>query len=265
MFTSFCLEINSMIFRRLILSALLVGFLSGAVFSLLQIAFVNPIIFAAETFEVAEPGATDADTHQHQHDHSHTHNAEAWAPEDGSERTFYTFLSNVLAGIGFSALILSLMSQLQGQGITRISHVKGIIWGAAGFTAFFVAPGIGLPPEIPGIEAAAIESRQLWWVAAVACVGLGLLVAFFAPIKLKLIGVVLMVVPYIAPIPHHEGAAFSHPDPAAVEQLTALHQEFILTSGAANLVFWLVLGVISAWALNRLVFKGAIQRETNFA
>jgi hypothetical protein len=27
------------------------------------------------------------------------------------------------------------------------------------------APAIGLPPELPGIEAAALQSRQLWWVA----------------------------------------------------------------------------------------------------
>ncbi len=270
-----------MVFRRIIYNALFVGLLAGLLLSAVQILTVNPIIFEAEAFEIVEPeerpavidevavlssvgedshdhGAHDHGAHDHgAHDHgAHEHSDEEWAPEDGSERTFYTVIANISAGIGFSAILLALMSQLQSVGVARLNIVKGVVWGVAGFLAFFVAPGIGLPPEIPGVNAAPVEHRQLWWVLAVACVGIGILVIAYAPLKLKAAGIIAIAIPYVVYIPHQSGPAFSHPDPAAVETLTALHQKFILASGASNLIFWLALGVISAWVLNRWVLKG---------
>ena len=234
-----------MVFRRIIFNAVVVGALAGLLLSVLQIISVNPIIFAAEAFEVVE------------HDHgSHDHSGEAWAPADGGERTLYTVLSNMLAGVGFASVILALMSQFQLQGLTRLNLAKGVLWGAAGFIAFFVAPGLGLPPEIPGIEASPVEHRQTWWVLAVFGVGAGLLVLAFAPAKFKALGALLIALPYVINAPHPEGPAFTHPDPAAVEALTALHEKFIMMSGVSNLVFWLVLGLVSAWVLNRRVLKG---------
>lgn len=254
-----------MIFRRLIISALLVGLLSGLILSLVQVMAVNPIIFAAESFEVSESEPATHVQHDNSDGHSHTHSEEAWSPNDGAERTLYTMISNVLAGIGFSALLLALMSQLQGQGLARVNLLKGCIWGVAGFLAFFVAPGIGLPPEIPGIEAAVIESRQLWWTITVTGVGVGLLLLFFAPMKLKILGAFSILAPYLMSIPHNDGPAFSHPDPEAVEKLTELHQQFILASGFTNLVFWLALGAISAWALNRFVSNTSRRHEESYA
>lgn len=264
-----------MVFRRIIYNALFVGLLAGLLLSAVQILTVNPIIFEAETFEIVEPedeavGITDAavlantetfhgsDVDGHgAHDHgTHEHSDEEWAPEDGSERTLYTVIANVSAGIGFSAILLALMSQLQSVGVAKLNVVKGVVWGVAGFVAFFVAPGIGLPPEIPGVNAAPVEHRQLWWVLAVACVGIGILVIAYAPLKIKAAGIIAIAIPYVVNIPHQSGPVFSHPDPAAVETLTALHQKFILASGASNLIFWLAIGVISAWVLNRWVLKG---------
>ncbi len=240
-----------MIFRRIIYTAIFVGCLAGLMLSAAQIIMVNPIIFAAETFELAE-SAADSGGHSHSgHDHG-----DAWSSEDGKERTSFTIFANIAAGIGFAAILLSLMSQLQIQGLTQLSLLKGALWGLAGYIAVFVAPAIGLPPEIPGIEAAALKERQLWWILAVIAVGAGLLVISFAPLKYKVIGIILAFIPYIVNIPHHEGPAFAHPDPEAVATLTALHQQFIIASAASNLVFWLVLGVIAAWGLNRWVLKG---------
>ena len=128
-----------------------------------------------------------------------------------------------------------------------MTPAKGVVWGAAGFCAFFVAPAIGLPPEIPGIEAAPIGDRQSWWLVAVAGVGCGLLVLFHAPIKFKLLGVVMIVIPYLFEVPHLSGPAFKHEDGAVVEALTHLHQQFIVGSAAANLGFWLVLGGLCTW------------------
>ena len=235
-----------MLFRRIILAALFVGLLSGLALSAAQITVVNPIIFAAEAFEVDV-------AHVHA---EHDHGEEQWAPADGAERTGYTIVANVSAGIGFAAIMLALMSQLQLQRVAQVSVAKGLVWGVGGFVAFFVAPGLGLPPEIPGIEAAPVENRQTWWLFAVVSVGGGLLVMSFAPLKFKALGALLALLPYLLNIPHHRGAAFSHPDPDAVAALTRLHQEFIVASGFSNLVFWIILGALSAWMLRVWVLRG---------
>lgn len=234
-----------MIFRRIIYTALFVGLLSGLVLSAAQMATVNPIIFAAESYE--SEGVVVG------HDHGSHDHGDSWAPEDGAERTAYTVFANVSAGIGFAAILLALMSQLQLSGVTQLSLSKGLLWGIAGFVAVFVAPAIGLPPEIPGIQAAAIEKRQLWWILAVVAVAAGLLILSFAPFKYKALGLISLVIPYVVSIPHHQGPTFAHPDPSVVEALTRLHEQFLLSSAISNLLFWLALGVIAAWALNRWV------------
>lgn len=235
-----------MIFRRTIFSALLVGLIAGLILSLAQIFAINPIIFDAESYEVVS-------AHSHEHGEGEGAEEEAWAPEDGSERTTFTIISNIGAGIGFAAILLALMSQLQSLGVARLNLAKGALWGIAGFTAFFIAPGIGLPPEIPGIEAEPVAYRQQWWLLAVAGVGLGLLVIAFAPLKFKLLGLVLVALPYVVEIPHHTGPAFTHPDPDVVAALTQLHQDFIITSGVSNFVFWVAMGIVSALLVTRWV------------
>ncbi|WP_020406279.1 CbtA family protein [Hahella ganghwensis] len=281
-----------MIFRRIILNALFVGLLAGLFLSAAQMVGVAPIIFAAEEYELPE-GAPVADSsqlaahsqeatgdsvhssqshqvstenhhgaesHSHENDHhssshGHSHGEDAWAPEDGAERTSYTLVSNIMASIGFAAVLLALMAQFQSLGITRINPVKGLYWGVAGFLAFFAAPGIGLPPEIPGIEAAPLSFRQEWWILTVIATGVGLAVLAFTPIKWKALGLVAIVVPFIIGAPHNDGPEFSHPDAGAVEALSGLHHDFIIASSLANLLFWVALGLLSAWVLNRRVLK----------
>jgi len=296
-----------MIFRNIILNALVAGLLAGALLSVLQLAGVSPIIFAAEAFEPSEDApiidvavaakvlaatespsrvsATGYDHASHSHGHpetvapelvatvvevmapalmssvesvaaadghsDHSHDAEAWEPAEGGERTFYTFVSNILAAIGFSAVLLALMVQTHMQGLTRITPLKGLAWGAAGFIALFVVPAIGLPPEIPGMEAAAIENRQGWWLLAVSAAVAGLACLAFAPTKFKTLGLVVMALPYLVGAPHPQGPAISHPDAQAVTELTQLHADFVVASAFTNLIFWLALGLLSAYLLSR--------------
>lgn len=241
-----------MIFRRIIYTALLVGLLAGLVLSAAQFAAVNPIIFAAESYEAESHGAEGVATDHNHGSHDH---GDAWAPENGIERSLYTIFANVAAGIGFAAILLALMGQLQLSGITQLSTCKGILWGIAGFIAVFIAPAIGISPELPGADAAAIERRQLWWILAVVLVAIGLLILSFAPLKYKAIGLISLVIPYIVTIPTHQGPAFTNPDPKAVEALSSLSQQFIINSAASNLLFWITLGVLASWGLNRWVLK----------
>jgi cobalt transporter subunit CbtA len=261
-----------MLFRRIILNAIFAGIAGGLLLSLVQVLTVNPIIFAAEAYEIAgtEVVASHAletvpeptpnhhgDEHSDSHSHSHSHSHDTWAPADGAERTAYTIFANIFVGIGFAAVLLSIMTQIQVQGIAQLTVAKGFLWGLGGFMAFFVAPSIGMPPEIPGMMAAPLEHRQLWWVLAVLGMGFGLLILAFAPFRWKLIGVAAIALPYVVSIPHFEGVAFSHPDPLVVDALIDLQQQFILFSGLSNLCLWLILGGSCAWLLNRYVLKDA--------
>ena len=147
-----------MIFSRIIYSAILIGIVTGVVLSCLQVINLNPIIVAAESFEVDAGGAGNAaDDHS---GHSHEHSHDDWAPADGLERTTYTFLANVLASTGFAAILLAMMAQFWLARERNISWSQGLLWGLAGYLAVFVAPAFGLPPEIPGAVAAPVEHRQ---------------------------------------------------------------------------------------------------------
>lgn len=245
-------------FRSLVFGACLIGLVLGLTTTALQSVGVTPILLAAEQYEVDEAPLSSAVDSGHSHDHSHgeagthQHDAEAWAPADGAERLFYTAVSNVCAGIGFSAILLVVMNQLRERGRLQLSPGRGLAVGVAAYLAVFVAPSLGLPPEIPGAAAAALESRQLWWLATVilACIGLALLM--LAKRWRRLLGLPLLLLPQ-AWVPTHQGPLFANPDPQAVAALTALHREFILASGLTNLVFWLLAGVLCAVVLKRSV------------
>ena len=87
-----------MTFRNILLSAILVGVVTGITYGLFQHFSISPIIYAAEAYEVAEettepvanPGtAQHHNTPAHSHGEHH-HNEDAWSPEDGIERiNFY--------------------------------------------------------------------------------------------------------------------------------------------------------------------------------
>jgi cobalt transporter subunit CbtA len=234
-----------MFFSRLIFSAVLIGIVTGSLMTAMQVFTVNPIIFAAESYEIVE--------HQNStHDQDGNDGGrKAWTPEDGTERTAYTLLANSSVGIGFSAILLALMNQFRPSKSRKFGWVQGGFWGLAGFSAIYLAPGIGLPPEIPGFEAAPIQNRQLWWVFTVTSVSIGLGILAFTVNRVKAIGLVFLAMPYVIDAPGAGGAVFSHPDPAAALALIQLQQQFIVTSGITNLVFWLISGIICTRVFNR--------------
>ena len=266
-------------FSKLIYSSVVVGILAGLVLSIGQMIWVNPIIFAAESYEVESPVASSAAVSSDHHaghgssnsavsehgsghaggDH-HAASDSEWAPEDGMERSGYTIAANISVGIGFAAVLLAVMSQLQSLQLTQVTTRQGLLWGLAGFVSVFVAPGIGLPPEIPGIEAATVESRQGWWLLAAGSFAIAFLLISFSRSYFKLLGLPLFALPYLVHIPHPSGPSFTHSDPAVVVSLTQLHQSFIVNSGLMACVFWLVLGLGCAYFLNRWVFSSEESR-----
>ena len=122
---------------------------------------------------------------------------------------------------------------------------EGLFWGLAGFATFTLAPCLGLPPELPGSEAAPLLQRQLWWLAAAGSTGIGLaLLAFTERAGWALLAAVLLVLPHIYGAPEPHGHAASAPP----EVLT---RQFVVAVTVISLLFWLSLGAASGYFYRR--------------
>ncbi|WKJ91962.1 CbtA family protein [Methylomonas montana] len=217
---------------RMLMSAGLSGIVAALLLSLVQFQWVTPLILAAETYEIA------AESTEHVHAaetaFGHEHAEDAWQPEEGWQRTLATISSNILMAIGFASMLVGAYQ------LRRPSRwTSGLSWGIAGFTVFFVMPSLGLPPELPGTVAADLLARQYWWLGTVCATSIGLGLLFLQGHKvLKIVGVLLLLSPHLI------GA----PQPAMAESLApeALQVRFIQASVLSNLLFWLVLGGLSA-------------------
>lgn len=211
--------------------ALLAGISAGLVGWGLHMLGTTPLILEAEVYETAaEPAAAElaTDGRDAQHD------AEAWAPGDGWERNAYSLGAQLVTGVGF-AFLLTAAIVLFGKGA---DWRRGLLWGLAGFACFTLAPAIGLPPELPGTEAAPLVERQLWWIGTVISTAGGL----FAAARLRSVYGYAVAVALIA-APHLIGA----PQPETPGGLApeALEHKFIAVAIATSLVFWLVLGALT--------------------
>jgi len=227
--------------RNLLLAAIAAGMLAGVVATAAQSVKVIPLILEAETYETAgEAAAAPA----HSHDAAtpaHSHDAEAWGPEDGIERLAYTLLANILAGVGFACVLGAAIMFSNRQ----VSLRTGAVWGAAGFLVFSLAPALGLPPELPGTEAADLTARQGWWILTVVATAAGLaLIAFPRQVWFKALGAALVVLPQVIGAPHPETHGGLAP--------ATLAAEFAVASLATAAVFWIVLGSTLGGFLERL-------------
>jgi len=136
--------------NRIVGAAGLAGLLSGLLLTGVQQLQIAPLIRDAERYEAAA-----AQTSSALHDHA-APDADAGTPQAGLRRTINTALANIVVAIGFALLLASAMSSRASSGFRA-----GIAWGAAGYAVFFVSPALGLPPRLPGADAAALPAREL--------------------------------------------------------------------------------------------------------
>ena len=210
-------------FRRLVAVSLLAGLLGGLLLSIMQHYQTLPLILDAEQFETPDP--------EHVHD---------WHPEDGLQRNLLTLLFNGLTGFGF-ALLLSAAMYWQGAS----GCLRGLGWGVAGYLVFFAAPALGLPPELPGTDSAALLSRQVWWLFTAAATAAGLSGLFLNKNRwLQMAGALVLAVPHLIGAPH--------PDIIHTTAPEDLQHRFALMSAISNAVFWLALGALSGWLLPKI-------------
>lgn len=212
-------------FRRLVFVAVAAGVIVGVLVTVAHHFGTAAIIQKAEVFERAAERAPAMPGM------AHDATAAAWQPADGLERTFYTGLADIVTAIAF-ALLLTAGYGLRGG---DVDWRTGLFWGLAGFATFALAPSLGLPPEVPGTEAAPLLSRQIWWVATALATGGALGLLF---LQRRAVGVVAAVVLLI--LPHLYGA----PQPAEYRSAApaALAHEFVTASIVTSLLFWLALG-----------------------
>jgi cobalt transporter subunit CbtA len=221
------------VFQRIFLTALIAGVVAGLFAAGVQRIKIIPLIDRAEVYEAGEAHGGDAGAGL----------AQAWQPQAGLERAAYTALADILAGIGF-ALLLTGAIALAGLRGYVINAQRGILWGAAGFTVFALAPALGLPPLPPGMEAAGLVQRQVWWIATAATTALGLgLIVFPRKLVYPMIGVGLLILPHLigAPEPPEIGGKVP----------SGIVAEFVVASLAAAGLFWLLLGALTGWLYHR--------------
>lgn len=227
-------------FRQVFFTALLTGVIAGLFFTAVQIVQIMPMIAQAEVFE-AEGGSGNHGTEAHSHDSGgHDNGVIPFMSAGGSKRLGMTVMTNILTGIGF-ALLLTAAFAIRGS----VDWRRGLLWGLGGFAAFSLAPSLGLPPELPGMQAADLSERQIWWVATVAATAAGLSLFVFSQRGLfKILAVVVIFLPHIvgAPRPVVEAASSVPAELAAA---------FVSASLIANLLFWLVIGGVSGYAFKR--------------
>jgi cobalt transporter subunit CbtA len=233
------------VFRNIVFIAALAGLVAGLAMTVMQYAGTVPLILKAETFETAESthdhaAAPNAAATSQLHDHG-----EGWAPENGFERSAYTALANIVTAIGF-ALLLVAASEIAG-GMT--GWRQGIFWGLAGFAVFTLAPGVGLPPELPAMPAAELDQRQVWWIATAVATGIGLaLLVFKQSLPFAILAVALIIVPHLVGAPKPD--SFETPVP------TVLAHDFVVMVFVISLVFWVVLGGTVGFLRSRVQHMG---------
>ncbi len=252
---------------KAVTTVLLAGFVAGILVTGAQMLKVTPLILQAEKFEVG----TEVLPHTHQqseitHEHelnvvalnvhvsmkdahaveavSVDHSDEGWLPEDGAERTFYTGISNIVTGIAFSLMLVAVYL-LRGKPVNMNS---GLLWGAAGFLIFSGSPALGLPPELPGMTAAALDARQTWWIGTVIATAIGIgLLSETKTILPKIAAVLLMASPHLIGAPHP--LLFESNVPAEISA------QFAIASLFTSAFFWMVLGASTGYFYQKLVPK----------
>ena len=222
---------------RVVLAVLLAGIAAGLVMGVIQHVRLTPLILEAEAFERAgNAHAHDAASPAAGHDHGDA----GWAPDDGWQRTLATTVTAAMTGAGFAA-ILAAVSLLTGLQITRRN---GILWGLCGFLAVTLAPAAGLPPELPGMAAADLFARQVWWVGTIAATAAGI---YLIATQTRAFALVLAAVLILAP--HVIGAPVApHGENLVPAELIA---RFVANSIAANAVFWCIIGLLLGLVLDR--------------
>lgn len=214
-------------FSRIAVSALIAGFGAGLFAALLQFTFVQPVLLHAELFEngtLTHFGATAS--------------AAQVAHTGGTDlvRDGLSVLFSALIYVGYAFILLSVMALAEERG-APITPRAGLIWGVAGFITVQLAPAFGLAPELPGMAAADVTARQIWWFATAGATGGALwLIAFGRNWAMWGTAVILLAAPHLIGAPAPD--TFTGPAPPEIASA------FAARALGTGLAVWVMLGLL---------------------
>lgn len=226
--------------NRLLTSAVFAGAAAGLAAAVLQLSFVQPVLLHAELYEGGDlvhfgrqslvPVAQELD-------------------RLNPMRDILSVMFMMLTFTGYALIMVAGMSFAEERGAS-ISGRTGIMWGLAGFFVFFLAPGFSLPAEVPGVAAADVPVRQIWWIATVASAAVAVwLIAFSNNRPLWAVAALLLLAPHVIGAPQPE--VFTGPAPTEIGAL------FVTRATGTNFAAWLLLGCLAGYFWQR-----DAQRET---
>ena len=253
------------LFHALFWAALAVAVVVGSAHTALMQWWATPIILQAETFEDQKTITGTVTEGNHAHDHAtsepHTHAVAAegeeggWAPRDGVERTFWTWVATVLHALALALLglvALTVRTHLRGPVSSRLFAALGL--ATAGYISLHLWPSLGLHAEIPGMDAAYLEGRQAWWVLAVASASAACgAIALGRSAWRWAAAAALLALPFAVGVPQLAGDPLAGFSGQAQTALRTLGADFVRVTHMLAVVFWLGLGAACAWAFQRWV------------
>ena len=218
-------------FKNIITCAVFAGAFSGIISSILQLFLVSPLLFEAELYESGmrvhfNPlGSPESP---------------AGAPNlwDNPARHLMTLGFNLVTFTGFGFLLTAAFALLERKNYI-IKKEQGIIGGLCGFLILYLVPTIGLPPTLPGTIETIVETRQVWWLSAVALTGTGIFILIFQKTAPAIIlGILFLILPHLFGYP--EGEIYYGVAPPE------LAGKFSARSSSVGLISWLILGLITS-------------------
>jgi cobalt transporter subunit CbtA len=242
-----------MLFRRLVWCALLVALAVGSLQWLVQRWQAVPIILAAEEFEVQKAPAPAAHAHSAEEAaHAHHHDVD-WTPADGLERSVWTWVANLLNAFALALLVFAAMGAWAWKrgpstGAWRLAAAVA----ATGWLSLHLWPSLGLPAEVPGMEAADLRLRQLWWLlAAGSALSASALVAFGRKPWRWAAAAAWLALPFVIGAPQLIGDPLGAFSGEAHQRLQVLGRDFVLATHVSASLFWLSMGVVAAPVFKR--------------
>ncbi len=221
-------------FTRLLTSAVFAGAAAGLIAALLQLYFVQPVLLHAELYEGGDLVHFGAES---------TNSAQPELPGFDALRDILSICFAMLIYAGYAMILVALMALAEGRGAT-VTARTGLIWGLAGFIAVHFAPGFTLAPEVPGVAAADIYVRQVWWYATVIAAAVAMwLVAFGGNWLAWGAAVVLLLAPHIIGAPEPE--MFTGPVPTEIGAL------FAARAFGVGMAGWVMLGAFAGYFWSR--------------
>lgn len=220
-------------FQRFFMTSLLAGAAAGLTAGILQLIFVQPVLLHAELYEsgaLVHFGAEAVSAHPD-------------LPNIDTARDGLSVIFTMLSYIGYTLILVALMSIAEDRG-AQINGRSGILWGVAGFVMFHFAPGLSLAPEVPGVAAADLGIRQIWWWSTVFAAGIAMwLLAFGRNWMMWGVAVILLASPHLIGAP--EPDSFTGPVPTEIGAL------FAARAFGVGMAAWVLVGCFAGFIWQR--------------